>query len=135
MSINISGNYLYQLESNDLLKNTAKNILTKGGATSKKKKKIIEKTVLEGDKQLREIYTNPQLAVIKASTQISINNTLKETLKYLKTHAGEKRAKKPIFGELWSIFSTSNETSEENPYKGELYDFQINKNVKNIFAA
>ena len=55
MSINISGNYLYQLESNDLLKNTAKNILTKGGATSEATQKIIEKTVLEGDKQLREI--------------------------------------------------------------------------------
>ena len=70
-----------------------------------------------------------------ASTQISINNSLKETLKYLKNHANKKSVKAPVLGELWNIFSSNNEASEKNPYKGELYDFEIDKNAKNIFAA
>ena len=32
-------------------------------------------------------------------------------------------------------FLFNNEASEKNPYKGELYDFEIDKNAKNIFAA
>ncbi len=132
---NISMDYSMQLENRENLRNTANKILNKSGATSEAAQKIIEKTIFEGDKQLKEVYTNPQLSVLKASTQISINNTLKETLKYLKAHANEKRHKEPVFGELWNILSTSNEASEKNPYQGELFDFQINMNAKNIFAA
>ena len=63
------------------------------------------------------------------------NNSLKETLKYLKNQANKKSAKAPVLGELWNIFSSNNGASEKNPYKGELYDFEIDKNAKNIFAA
>lgn len=135
MGLNVSTSMAFQLENKENLRNTAKNILSNSGATSEATQKIIEKTIFEGDKQLRELYTNPQLSVIKASTQISINSTLKETLKYLKTHANQKVVKEPVLGELWNIFAANNQASEENPYKGELYDFQIDKNAKNIFAA
>ena len=72
---------------------------------------------------------------MKASTQISINNTLKETLKYLKSHAKKETKKTPVFGELWNIASANNQASEKNPYQNELYEYQIDKDTVNIFAA
>lgn len=134
MGLNVSTALSYQLENRELLRSTAKNILEKS-SSQEVTQKIIEKTLLNTDNQLKEIYTNPQLSVIKASTQISLNNSLKETLKYLKEHANRKSKKEPVLGELWNIFSTNNEASEKNPYKGELFDFKIDMNEKNIFAA
>lgn len=135
MGLNIPTDYFFQLENREILKNTAKSILSNNGATSDATQKILEKTLFEGDRLMREQYTNSQLSIIKASTQISINDTLKETLKYLKSHAKKEVKKMPIFGELWNIVSTNNETSEKNPYENELYEFQIDKNAVNIFAA
>ena len=135
MGLNVSMDYTYQLDNKENLKNAAKNILNRGGASSETVQKIVEQTIFNNDRALKEIYTNPQLNALKASTQITISNSLKETLKYLRTHSAQKQKKTPIFGELWNIFEANNEASEENPYKGELYDFQIDKNAKNIFAA
>ena len=135
MGLNVSMNYSFQLENRDILKNTAKNILTNIGATPEATQKIVEKTLFEGDRLLKEQYTNPQLSVLKASTQISINNTLKETLKYLKSHAKKETKKAPVFGELWNIASANNQASEKNPYQNELYEYQIDKETVNIFAA
>ena len=134
MGFNVSASMGYQLENSEFLRSAAKNILNRS-ASPETTQRIIEKTLFNSDVQLRELYTNPQLSVIKASTQISINNSLKETLKYLKNHANKKSAKAPVLGELWNIFSSNNEAYEKNPYKGELYDFEIDKNAKNIFAA
>ncbi len=132
MGLNVSSmENSFQFENRENLRNTAKNILSKSGATTEATQKIIEKTIFDGDRQLKELYTNPQLAVLKASTQISVNNSLKETLKYLKDHANKKPVKKPVLGELWEICQNSDEKS----YNGELCDFLIDKNVKNIFAA
>ena len=135
MGFNVSMDYNLQLEHKESLKNTAKSSLTNSGASSETTQKIIEKSIFEGDRLLKEQYTNPQMSIIKASTQISINNSLKETLKYLRSHASVKKSKTPVFGELWEILEANNQASEENPYKGELLDFQIDKNAKNIFAA
>ena len=135
MGFNVSMDYNLQLEHKESLKNTAKSILTNSGASSETTQKIIEKSIFEGDRLLKEQYSNPQMSIIKASTQISINNSLKETLKYLRSHASVKKSKTPVFGELWEILEANNQASEENPYKGELLDFQIDKNAKNIFAA
>ena len=135
MGLNVSMNYSFQLENRDILKNTAKNILTNIGATPEATQKIVEKTLFEGDRLLKEQYTNPQLSVLKASTQISINDTLKETLKYLKSHAKKETKKAPVFGELWNIASANNQASEKNPYQNELYEYQIDKDTVNIFAA
>lgn len=135
MGLNVSMNYSFQLENRDILKNTAKNILTNSGATPEATQKIVEKTLFEGDRLLKEQYTNPQLSVLKASTQISINDTLKETLKYLKSHAKKETKKTPVFGELWNIASANNQASEKKPYQNELYEYQIDKDTVNIFAA
>ena len=75
-----------------------------------------------------------QWSVLKASTQITLNNSLTETLKYLRAHANDRR-KEHSFGELWKILSVTNENAEKNPYQGELLDFKIDENAKNIFAA
>lgn len=135
MELNVATNFSYSLENKEYLKNAAKNILNKNGATTEITQNIIEKTLFEGDRLLKEQYTNPQLSVLKASTQISINNSLKETLRYLKTHAKKEVKKEPIFGELWNIVSLNNQASEKNPYKNELFEYEINENAKNIFAA
>lgn len=123
MGINIThtmGSF-QQFENRENLRNAAKNILNRQNASSESVQKIIDKTVFD---------YNPQLSIIKASTQISINNSLKETLKYLKSHAAKKPAKEPVLGELWNI-ANSNKEIENN----ELYDFEIDNSVKNIFAA
>ena len=128
MGLNVSTTVL---ENREYLKNAAKNILSQNNASQDSVSKIVDRTVFD----IKESYVNPQLSVIKAATQISVNSTLNETLKYLKSHANNKSIKKPVLGELWNILSANNESSEENPYKGELYDFKIDDNVKNIFAA
>ena len=50
MGLNVSMNYSFQLENRDILKNTAKNILTNSGATPEATQKIVEKTLFEGDR-------------------------------------------------------------------------------------
>ena len=135
MGLNVSASFTYNLDNREALKNAAKNILNKGGASAEAAQQIIERTLLNNDTALRETYINPKMSVIKASTQITLNKSLKETLKYLKEHANKKVVKEPVLGELWNIFTTNNESSEKNPYKGELYDFEIDKNARNIFAA
>ena len=132
MGINITHTMdLLQFENKENLRNTAKNILNKNGASEEAAQKIVEKTIFDADKQIKELYSNPQLAVIKASSQITMNNTLKETLKYLKSHANQKITKEPVLGELWEKLNSTKEDS----YKGELLDFQIDDSAVNIFAA
>lgn len=132
MGINITHTMdLLQFENKENLRNTAKNILNKNGASEEAAQKIVEKTIFDADKQIKELYSNPQLAVIKASSQITMNNTLKETLKYLKSHANQKITKEPVLGELWEKLNSANEDN----YKGELLDFQIDDTAVNIFAA
>lgn len=132
MGINITHTMdLFQFENKENLRNTARYILNKNGASEEASQKIVEKTIFDADKQIKDLYSNPQLAVIKASSQISMNNTLKETLKYLKSHANKKITKEPVLGELWEKLNSSS----ENAYKGELLEFQIDDAAVNIFAA
>lgn len=132
MGINITHTMdLLQFENKENLRNTAKNILNKNGVSEETAQKIVEKTIFDADKQIKELYSNPQLAVIKASSQITMNNTLKETLKYLKSHANKKISKEPVLGELWEKLNSA----KEDTYKGELLDFQIDDTAVNIFAA
>ena len=115
-----------QFENRENLRNTARNILNKGGASSEATQKIIEKTIFTSNS-----YINPQLSIINASSQITLNNTLKETLKYLKEQANKKETKKYVLGELWESIQNEN----KNIYSGELLDFEISNLAKNIFAA
>ena len=113
----------FQFENRENLRNTARDILNKK-APEKTVENIAEKAF-----NANTSYQNPQLAIIKASSQISVNNSLKETLKYLKTHANKKEIKKHVLGELWDTVKT------EAEYNGELLDFEIDLFAKNIFAA
>ena len=120
----------FQFENKENLRNAAKNILENKGASQEATQKIIEKTIFDNNTQIRDSYINPQLSIIKASSQITINDSLKETLKYLKNNAHKKITKEPVLGELWNIFS-----QEEVEYKGELCDYVIDENATNIFIA
>ena len=131
MGINITHTLgSFQFESRENLKNTANDILNKQGASQEAAQKIIDKTIFNNNYQLSNIYS-PQLAIIKASSQITANNSLKETLKYLKTQANKKAEKKHTLGELWEIVNKD----EEIAYQGELVDFVIDNSLDNIFAA
>ena len=119
----------FQFENRENLRNTAKDILQKQGASNENMQRILDKTIFDSDGRL---YSSSQLAVIKASTQMSLNNSLKETLKYLKNHASKKTRKEYAFGEIWNLINNEDITEE---YKGELIDFEIDENITNIFAA
>ena len=115
----------FQFENRENLRNAAKNILNKQGASAESTQKVLEQTIFQ-----KETFQSPKLTVLKASTQITLNDSLKETLKYLKNQAHKKNSKQPILGELWNIVNGS-----ENSYDGELIDFEIDSSVKNIFIA
>ena len=126
MSIGISNaNNFHQYENREYIKDVAGKILNTNGYNSNLNS-IIDKTYTNTD---FSNYTNAQLAIIKASTQISLNNPLKETLKYLNTKS-KKNDKQPILGELWNILSLSNEDDSDFINQIEI-DFTRN----NIFTA
>ena len=115
----------FQFENRENLRNAAKNILNKQGASSETMQKILDQSVFPTNS-----YKNPQLEILSTSSQITLNNNLKETLKYLKTKANKKTTKTPVLGELWNIIN-----KEDNNYDGELKDFVIDFSIENIFAA
>lgn len=128
MALNITQANNFHFENQDNLRNTAKDILTRQGASREASQNILQKSVFTQPNS--EVSYMPHLAIIKASSQISVNNPLKETLKYLKSHANRKVAKEPVLGELWDLFN-----KEELNYDGELLDFEIDSSIINIFAA
>jgi len=114
-------------ENRENLRDAAKNILNRHGASNESVQNIFDKTIFNSNGQ---IYSNTQLAIIKASAQVSKNQSLKETLKYLKSHAGQKKAKAPVLGELWDTMEKS-----QDSYEGDLVNFVIDESLENIFAA
>ena len=124
MSINISTKMGF--ENREFLKNTAKEILQKSGADNEKSNELAQKTILGS-----VLENSSNLSILKASTQITLNNSLKETLKYLQAHANDKR-KKYVLGELWEALGNFDDSNENS---GELIDFEVDYNNKNIFAA
>ena len=129
MGLNVSTSMGF--ENKEILRSTARNILVNSGASQEAAQKVLDSSIFES----KFGYQNPQLSILKASTQINLNNSLKETLKYLRTHSLKQEPKQHLFGELWNILETTNESSEKNPYEAEIYNFIIDENVKNIFAA
>ena len=123
MGINVSTSMGF--ENRQFLKNTAKEILQKNGAEPDKAQEVAQKAIFAGS----DFVSSTELNTLKASTQITLNNSLKETLKYLKAHANDKR-KKYVLGELWEQIDKNTDN-----YNGELIDFEIDDNLKNIFAA
>ena len=117
-------------ENRESLRNAAKDILNRQGASAETTSSILENTIFNTSNRGGDFYVNPQLAILKASSQISMNSNLKETLKYIKSQAHKKQTKQPVFGELWNSL---NETEFHN--ENELLEFEIDNNAKNIFIA
>ena len=112
-----------QFENKENLRQAAKNILNRKGASTESTNKILEQTIFSDYNRRAEID------ILKLSSQITMNESLKETLKYLKTKNKEKTNKKVILGELW------NSINSEEDYCGELVDFVVDSSLKNIFVA
>ena len=131
MSINITHTMnSSSFENREFLRNAAKDILSRQGASKESMQKIIDQTIMNTKEAPLSSSYNPQLAIIKASSQITLNNSMKETLRYLKAQSPKKQKKEHVLGELWSIVSES-----EAEYKGELLDLTFDLNEKNFFAA
>ena len=126
--LNIAQTSGFQFENRENLRNTAKDILSRQGASEEFTKNFMDDVIFSQAKN--KIDYNAQLAIIKASTQISLNESLKETIKYLKTQTNKKEIKKPVLGELWNLFE-----KEGLNYQGELVDFVVDNSLENIFAA
>lgn len=126
MGINITQTN-YSFENRENLRNTAREILNKQNNSNEPAQNILNKTIFGSESS---IYSNAQLSILKASSQISINGTLKETLKYLKNNPVKKTDKRVILGELWDLF-----TQNENDKPVEISDWEIDYSAENIFAA
>ena len=123
MSINVSTSMGFEKREN--LKNTAKNILQKKGSNSSDAEKIAQTVVYD--------FVEDNLTgqtILKATTQVSFDKNLKDTLNYLRAHANDRRKKEYVLGELWHTFS-----DKKDSYNNELIDFVVDFNTKNIFAA
>lgn len=122
MGINVSTSMGF--ENREFLRNTAKNILQKSGAEIHTAEEVVKNVVFDNEN------SSAGLSVLKASTQVTLNKSLKETLNYLKSHANDKRKKEYVLGDLWQTLTDNNDS-----YNGELVDFVVDANLKNIFAA
>ena len=121
MGINVSTSMGF--ENRDFLRNTAKQILQKSGTEEKQAESVVRN-------QINVQYgKSAEANIYGMSAQITLNNSLKETLRYLKSHANDRR-KKYVLGELWDMLG-----EQEDSYQGELVDFEVDFNRKNIFAA
>ena len=128
MSISVSTSMGFG--NQELLKNNAKEVLQNNGVEANKNADVSQKSAVFS----YGTGLPSHQFVMMASTQITVNNTLRETLKYLKNR--ERKVKRePVLGELWQIMTTDNEQSEKNPYHGDLIDFEIDAKARNIFAA
>lgn len=124
MGINVSTSMGF--ENRDFLKDTAKQILKKGGAEEGETAEIVQK-VTSSIMERQEMAYNG----LRAAAQITLNNSLNETLRYLRSHANDKR-KKYVLGELWEQFGGYD---DEEASESGLIDLEIDFGVKNIFAA
>lgn len=116
----------FQFENQEQLRQNAKNIFDRQGVSTEVAERIINQTIFTAQNS----GLNAQLAMIQASTQINLNNKLKDTLKYLRSNTNKKAGKTPVFGEIWDVFTQDDNTE----YNGELSDFVVDLD-KNIFIA
>lgn len=117
----------YQFENRENQRNTVMKIFTKQGSSEQAAEELMNKNIFNFSDS--KMYSNAQLSILKAASQISLNDSLKETLKYLKNHNTVKKAKQPILGELWNLFSR-----EQYEYTDSL-EWDIDYSAENIFAA
>jgi hypothetical protein len=124
MDINISQTMNFsQYENRESLRNAARNILNREHNSESAVKTIIDRTIFDTN-----LSTDSARQILSTSAQITLNNSLKETLKYIKNNSKKKPQTK--LGTLWGILSESKNDFDEN-----LYKFEIDTNAKNIFEA
>lgn len=123
MGLNVSTQMSF--ENKDALKNAAREIFKRSNASKETTEKVVEKPIFTNT-------YNSQADILRASTQISINNSLKETLRYLKAQGHRKPKKAPVLGELWNL---ANKSKEENNEYNEIFNIEIDLTQNNIFAA
>ena len=123
MGLNVSTQMSF--ENKDALKNAARDILRRSNASKETTEKIVEKPVFTNN-------YNSQADILRASAQITLNNSLRETLRYLRAQGHRKPKKSPVLGELWNL---ANKTKEETSDNKEIFDIEIDLNQHNIFAA
>ena len=123
MGLNVSTQMSF--ENKDALKNAAREIFKRSNASKETTEKIVEKPVFTNN-------YNSQADILRASAQITLNNSLKETLRYLRAKGHRKPKKTPVLGELWNL---ANKTKEETSDNKEIFDIEIDLNQHNIFAA
>ena len=128
MGMNVSTSMSF--ENRDLISSTTRNLPKSNDVVAEK---VTGNVFQQNTGYANEKALTTQQYILMASTQITVNNSLKETLKYLRAHEDYKK-KEHSFGDLWQILNAENEDSEKNPYKEELLDIDI-ENKKNIFAA
>lgn len=116
----------YGFENRENQNDVAMGILKRQGASEDVMQKLAQKTIFDSTEG--RIYSNAQLSILKAASQISLNGNLKETLKYLKKPV-KKETKTPVLGELWNLFTQKQEEFIE------VYDWEVDFSAENIFAA
>ena len=117
----------YRFENRENQRNIAKEIFSKQGAHEDSVQRMMEKTIFDSNEG--RIYSNAQLSILKAASQISLDGRLKETLKYLKKQPTKKSIKEPVLGELWNLFTK--DLKNDN----DIIDWEIDFSAENIFAA
>jgi hypothetical protein len=125
MGINITGAMnTSQFENKENLRNAAKNILNKTNSSKETIDNIINENIFDYKNEIEKSNYN-------GINQVILNQSLKETLKYLKKNSQKKEKKQAKLGELWTLFNNSENDNIEN----ELLDFVLDPNAKNIFSA
>lgn len=128
MGINVSTSMGFS--NHDFSKNATTSILQRCSIEPECVEDVSKINVFTYDKSSE--YT--QLQLVSTSSMIALNNSLKETLKYLKTHQKYTKKKEPVFGELWNEFMATN-AEEDSENQVELNDFTLDENLNNFFAA
>ena len=113
-----------QFENKESLRNTSKQILERQGASKETIDKIINQPIFNN-----KINQNNQLMHMNTVSYLIMQESIKETAKYLK---GSKPNKKSyVFGELRQLF----ELNSEKDLQIENLDIEIDLSAKNIFIA
>lgn len=116
-----------QFENRENLRNAAKKILNKQTSSEDVMKKILDKTFSVTYTTKAQITAQDD--ILRASVQATMSESLKETMKYLKSQANKKIIKTPIFGELYKTYS------EKEFEDVETSEFEFDFSAKNIFVA
>ena len=123
MSINITHTMNgFQFESRENLRDAARNLLNRKGASEDTINSIMDKSIMQN----RFEYPIAQVNMIHTYSQLNTHNNIQEKLNNLKKQAAKIEPKRAILGELWNKIEGKNVDN--------VIEFQINTDVENIFA-